>query len=113
MTIAQIRNIIRTSSWLRNDLIGGTREEFCKLDVGPQLEAKIAQLQALEIPARFAEDIARRDEEITYCLRVIGRWIAARSGIKGGSLTNEEYEVMGAIEQRKANSFVVIEGGRA
>jgi len=78
MKIAEIRTVIRGTAWTRNDLTGGTSEEFIKQEVGPRLQAKIKQLRALEIPARFPGDIARRDEEIVYCERVIARWQAAQ-----------------------------------
>lgn len=79
MKIAQIRDTIRAAMWTRNDLTGGTREEFRNQAVGPRLEAKIAELRALVIAPRFAADIARRDEEIGYCEAVIARWQAAQT----------------------------------
>lgn len=79
MKIAQIREIIRRAMWTRNDLTGGTAEEFRKQDVGPRLEAKIAELRALEIAPRFADDIADRDAEIVRCEAVIARWNATAS----------------------------------
>lgn len=79
MTIAQIRDTIQSVRWTRNHLVGGTSEEFARQLVGPVLAEKIKELRALNIPARFADDIARRDEEIEFCNNVIGRWEAARS----------------------------------
>lgn len=79
MTIGQIRDAIRAASWTRNDYSGHTREEFKRANVGPVLHKKVAELRALNIPARFAKDIARRDEEIEYCNAMIGRWETARN----------------------------------
>lgn len=79
LSISEIRRVIDGARWLRNDLVGGTSEEFARQDVGGQLTAKIATLRALEIPARFSDDIARRAEEIEFCQRVIARWEPKRA----------------------------------
>lgn len=78
MKIGEIRDVIQGARWTRNDLTGGTREEFRKQQVGPVLLAKVATLEALVIPPRFAQDEQRRAEEIEYCQRVIARWNAAQ-----------------------------------
>lgn len=78
MKIAEIRQIIRAAMWVRNDLVGGTAEEFRKQAVGPRLEEKIAELRALEIAPRFAQDAQSRQEEIARCEAVIARWQAAQ-----------------------------------
>lgn len=78
MTIGAIRDIIRSAQHRRDWLTGGTREEFKRQQVGPSLEEKIAELQALDIPPRFVADIESRDKEIDYCRRVIERWNAAQ-----------------------------------
>lgn len=78
MSIGKIRDTIRAVRWLRMDLIGGTSEEFRKQNVGSQLEKAVERLKSLEIPSRFVKDIERRDEEISFCLRVIGRWQAVQ-----------------------------------
>lgn len=78
MKIGEIRDIIRGAQWTRNDLTGGTSEEFRRQRVAERLTEKIAELQALSIAARFAEDIKHRDEEIARCRQVIERWHAAQ-----------------------------------
>ncbi len=78
MKIAEIRAEIRGAMHTRNWLTGGTSEEFRRQQVGPALKAKIVELEALQIPERFAEDRQRRDEEIGYCRTVIARWEAAQ-----------------------------------
>lgn len=78
MKIGEIRAAIRGSMYTRNWLTGGTSEEFRRQQVGPQLQAKIVELEALQIPERFAEDRRRREEEIGYCRKVIARWEAAQ-----------------------------------
>jgi len=78
MKISEIRDIIGNAEWSRHDLTGGTAEEFRRQDVGPRLEAKIAELQALVIPPRFVDDEARRVKEIEHCQRVIDRWNKAQ-----------------------------------
>lgn len=79
MKIAQIRETIRRATWVRNDLTGGTAEEFKRQLVGPKLAEQIKILRALVIAPRFFDDIARRAEEIVHCEAVITRWEAARS----------------------------------
>jgi len=94
MTINDIRKVIRRAAWVRNDF-SGIREEFIAQPVDTIMQEKIAELQALVIPARFARDIAERDEEITYCLRTIGRWLAAKAGLAPCSVSREAYEAAG------------------
>jgi len=96
MTINEIRTVIRRAAWVRNDF-SGIHEEFIAQPVATILEAKIAELNSLVIPARFAQDIADRDMEITNCLRVIGRWVAAKEGRAPRSMTREQYEEAGRI----------------
>lgn len=76
--IGEIREVIRGATWTRNDLTDGTAEEFKRQKVGPRLTEKIAELQSLQIPARFADDIAQRDREIERCNAVIARWNEAQ-----------------------------------
>jgi hypothetical protein len=78
MKIGEIRAAIRGSMHTRNWLTGGTSEEFRRQQVGPALQAKIVELEALQIPERFAADRLQRDEEIGYCRNVIARWEAAQ-----------------------------------
>lgn len=88
MTIKQIRDIIGAARWLRNDLVGGTAEEFRKQNVGPQLADAITRLKALQIPARFVDDEARRNEEIVYCRTVITRWELRRAEHVAGPISS-------------------------
>ncbi len=81
MKIAEIRNVIDSAGWTRADLTGGTSEEFRKQQVGPSLRAHVAKLQALEIPERFARDIANRDREIVHAEKVIARWEAVQTPV--------------------------------
>jgi hypothetical protein len=78
MKIAEIRRIIDSARWLRNDLTGGTATEFARMNVGPQLEEKRSLLATLEIPTRFADDIKRRDEEMQRLVATIEKWTARR-----------------------------------
>lgn len=77
--IGAIREVIRFAAYVRHDRTGGTPAEFRRAQVGPELRAEIAKLQALQIPPRFANDIQRRDDEVRYCLQVIERWEAAKA----------------------------------
>ncbi len=76
MKIKAIRDVIDTANWRRIDLTGGTAEEFKKQSVGPQMKEQIAKLRALEIPARFAREIARREVAIERCEKTAQRWYA-------------------------------------
>jgi hypothetical protein len=101
MTINEIRTVIRRAAWVRNDF-SGIREEFIAQPVAAMMEAKIAELNALVIPARFAQDIADRDQEITYCLRTIGRWLAAKAGRAPCVMQPEQYEEAGRAALRSS-----------
>lgn len=74
MKIAEIRSVIDSLNWNRHDLSGATREEFLREDVPARLGRHIEACRALEIPARFARDIASRDSAIEYAERTIARW---------------------------------------
>lgn len=74
MKISQIRDVIRSGLWLRNDFSGHTAEEFVRANVAYILNRKIVELEALVIPTRFADEIAERDEEIVRCRKIIARW---------------------------------------
>lgn len=82
LRIGQIRDAIGAACHSRHWLTGGTREEFKRQNVGPELQAKVAMLRALDIPPRFAADIERRDSEIKYCEQVIERWNQARAEVE-------------------------------
>lgn len=90
MKIAAIRDIIRAATWTRSDLTGGTIDEFIRQDVGGRLAAKIAELRALVIAPRFADDIAHRDGEIERCEAVIARWNGRRAEAKAAQLAKAE-----------------------
>lgn len=79
LKIAQIRDVIQSAAYSRNWLTGGTSEEFRKQQVGPSLTETIAELKALDIAPRFAEDIDWRATEIKRCEAVIARWTAAQT----------------------------------
>jgi hypothetical protein len=74
MKIKEIREVIDTARWVRNDLTGGTPAEFLRQNVGPRLQEEIAKLRALEIPERFTADIAARDLMIQRCTDTATRW---------------------------------------
>jgi hypothetical protein len=74
MRIGDIRRIIESARWSRNDLGGATRDEFRRMDVATRLQRHIDALRALQIPSRFTKDIAERDEEIGRCEATIARW---------------------------------------
>jgi len=74
MKIAEIREMIDTLNWTRNDLSGHTRDEFKRADVPGRLRPKIEACRALVIPARFARDIERRDHAIASAEKMIARW---------------------------------------
>jgi hypothetical protein len=78
MSINEIRQIIRASAWTRNNF-SGINSEFVNQSVGPTLEAKIVELKALQIPARFAADVQARNTEMRACTNMIARWEAARA----------------------------------
>lgn len=79
MKIAKIREIIRSGYYLRDMLTGGTLEEFARQEVGPDLEKKIAEIEALIIPARFTADITEAAAEIDRCREVVERWKVRRA----------------------------------
>ena len=79
MKIAQIRDVIRGAEWLNNDYKGHLPREFVKADVGPRLAAKIAELEALVIPARFVRDIQLRADVIRWCRQTIADWERERA----------------------------------
>ncbi len=74
MTINEIRRVIQSAAWSRNDLGGATRQELMQMDVPARLGRHIAAMQALVIKPRFVQDIEDRDYEIAACGRAIARW---------------------------------------
>lgn len=76
MKISEIRRVIESCNWNRLDLGGATREEFKRERVDIRLNKHVANVQALVIPARFADDIADAAEAIEFARRVVARWQA-------------------------------------
>lgn len=74
MTIAQIRSVIETLNWTRNDLSGATPEEFKRMDVAAHLGPRIADCKGLQIPPRFAKDIENRAFAIERAEAMVARW---------------------------------------
>ena len=81
MKISDIREKIQSLYYLRDMLTGGTSEEFARQNVGPDLAARIVEVEALEIPARFKADIEERRQQIEYAQKVIARWEGARAAL--------------------------------
>lgn len=79
MKIAQIRSVIDALNWTRRDLSGATSEEFKRMDVAARLAPRIADCQALEIPARFARDVESRASAIQYAEAMVQRWKALQA----------------------------------
>lgn len=80
MKIAEIRRVIETLNWNRHDLGGATREEFRRMDVRARLTKYIAEVQALVIPPRFADDIQDAAEAIQRARDTIARWEQMQTG---------------------------------
>jgi len=74
LPIAKIREIIRSGFFLRDMMTGGTREEFARQNVGPELLARAAQIAGLEIPERFQVDRMEANAEIARLQEVAARW---------------------------------------
>lgn len=79
MKIADIRRVIESARWSRNDLSGATQGEFRNMDVSARMTRHIVAMHALIIPPRFVLDIADRDDEVTRCRAVIQRWVDAHN----------------------------------
>jgi len=79
LRIADFRALVNSLNWSRNDLTGGTREEFKRQDIPGRLGRHIARVEgALPlVPARYASDIESARSAIEYAQRVIERWHAA------------------------------------
>ena len=78
MKIAQIRRTIDTCNWVRNDIAGGTREEFKRCDVPARLNRHIAAVRELAIPARFKHEIESQAWAIQCAEKTISRWMDAQ-----------------------------------
>lgn len=81
MSIAEIRNAIRTANWNRSDATGGTREENARTNLPAILLPQVTILEALEIPPRFARDIENRATALAGITAVLARWNVARDVI--------------------------------
>lgn len=81
LKIADFRLEVRGLNWLRHDLTGGTPDEFVKQNVGPMLEKRIAEVEALipQVHSRFQEDIDDANSAIAYARKTIDRWHAKRA----------------------------------
>lgn len=76
MKIAEIRAVIDGLNWTRNDLSGATSEEFKCMNVAARLAPRIAGCKALQIPARFAQDIDARRNAVERAEAMSERWAA-------------------------------------
>lgn len=79
MKISEIRAVIESCNWSRNDLGGSTREEFKRCDVRTRLMRHINAVEALVIAPRFADDIADAAEAVTRARATIERWAAMQA----------------------------------
>ena len=79
LRIADFRALVNSLNWSRNDLTGGTAEEFKRQDIPGRLGRAIARVEgALPlVPARYADDLESARSAIEYAGRVIQRWHAA------------------------------------
>lgn len=94
MKIAQIRSIIQSLNWSRNDLGGSTIEEFKRCDVPARLKGKIEAVRSLDIPARFTKDIADQAWAIECAEKIIRRWESMQEP-ETISIKGEEWEIIG------------------
>lgn len=76
MKIAEIRNVINSLNWTRNDLSGATTQEFKTMDVAARMAPRIAECKALQIPARFTADIESCRNAIERGEAAVTRWRA-------------------------------------
>lgn len=77
-SIAEIRKTIRHLAWARQWHQGGTADENRRADLPALLAPTIAEVRALDIPARFAADIALRDEALVLADATLARWRASQ-----------------------------------
>lgn len=76
MKIAEIRDVIESCNWSRNDLHGSTREEFKRCNVPARMNKHIDAVKALQIPPRFTQDIHDQAWAIECAEKTIARWQA-------------------------------------
>ena len=73
ISIAEIRDKIDTLRWTRDDLHGHTRDEFKRADVRARLTPKIAAVESLIIPERFAREKEKQKWEVDKAKEMIQR----------------------------------------
>lgn len=80
LRIADFRALVDSLNWSRNDLTGGTAEEFKRQDIPGRLGRSIARLEGAVslVPARYAADLESARAAIEYARGVIQRWHEAR-----------------------------------
>lgn len=74
MPIAKQRSIIDQLNWARGWHTGGTSEENARCNLPEALAPYVAAVEALDIPARFADDIERRSTALKHAANVIAQW---------------------------------------
>lgn len=89
MKIAEIRNVIDSLNWARQEFTGGTRTENRRTRLDTILAPNIAAVKALEIPARFARDIQSQQDALRYAESALARWSESQetSGEKTDSVS--------------------------
>lgn len=80
MKIAEIRSVIDSCNWCRDDLGGATPDEFKKMDVPARLLPHIERVRALVIPERFAMDQETASRAILRAEQTVKRWRALQGG---------------------------------
>lgn len=77
--IGDIRQAIRGLRGLVDVLTGGTREEFIRQSVGPQLMVRIMEIEEIVIPDRYVADKHEQGHAIAYAKQTIQRWQTRRT----------------------------------
>jgi len=79
MKISDIRRAIDSAQNARTDLQGHTTQEFIAADVSARLGRHIETLSALQIPARYVEELRQRSVAIDALARMLDRWQGLRA----------------------------------
>ena len=89
MKIAEIRNVIDSLNWARQEFTGGTSTENRRARLDTILAPHIGAVKALEIAPRFARDIQDQQDAIRYAELALARWSASQetSGEKTDSVS--------------------------
>lgn len=74
MTINEIRKAIRVLNWIRQDIDGATSGEFETQDVPGRFARQLAEVRALVIKPRFADDLHDQAHALAAAQRCIDRW---------------------------------------